>query len=220
MLRLIWVLMGCSMLLACSKSASESDSAAACSDLRKVQSKDDLIQQIYEHMDHQCLYEKTGPELSKIWGVAVLNNKSKYRQYNHASSYELWKNAQCHTEPEGMLVTLSDIGNKNERGFIDIQLSNCYIKKYGGFDADTRWLSRLPPAQVIASNRHLPVQKPNEPLWSLEEEGAGKPFKPMHYYVWYSKTGTAAMYIDTYISAQVPMILVWGQIEPDKKYFD
>lgn len=72
-------LSGCLIMLvvACqanpTQTGTPSNTQAACKNLHKVIDIDDLLKQMYDNLDSQCLFEMPTAELEKIWGIRIFD---------------------------------------------------------------------------------------------------------------------------------------------------
>jgi hypothetical protein len=116
-----------------------------CANFHRAKNVADLVKQMYDHVDKKCLYQQNGQALSKKLGISVVSSIDFQDSREYVNYWQNLQNKDCQTELDGVIIDLQySKYPDHETRRAKISLNACHIKKYGGFEKNTAWLTKLP----------------------------------------------------------------------------
>ncbi|MFD1245099.1 hypothetical protein [Paralysiella testudinis] len=158
--------------------------AAACTNLKPVHSLDDLLLQLYNNLDSDCLFQMTAQELSFAWEIVVLEDwniqdiddvdMEKKRAISIAESSKIYTD-----DLSNLYITKGQVRNLDA---IEIKGTRDYLFKYSSFFKDGQFPPSLPTPYIIQRNVEgsLFIETSN----FFSENNIFNNYKPLETYFW------------------------------------
>lgn len=181
----ISVLLSCLLLTGCSKqiktSIDNKDSTTLCKNLHKVVDIDDLLKQMYDNIDSDCLFKMPTNELETIWGIKIFDNPSTQNFAIDFITTEYNFTFAKYTSPEVTKDNLY-IAKHTSQGTNAFYVFGGYARGEFGIGSSFekgKYPYHLPPPLIYPFENHEIAEIP-----AVISIYNNKDYKPMHYYFW------------------------------------